>query len=408
MSTALFIARRIYHGNTIGQKEASRPASLISVTGIAVGLAVMLISVFVIIGFKREVTEKVAGFTSHLQVTTTDAASLYRMTPLNNVDSLAQIFEKKTGINHVQRYSLKPGMIKTENAFQGMMLKGLGAEYDTTFLAHHLVEGRLPDFNDLTPNNAVVISKTMADKLKLHIGDQVDTYYMQQNVRARRLQVVAIYETNIAEYDNTYLLTDIALVNRLNKWTTIQASGLEVNLSTDTDLEETTWALADELGGQYSVRNMEQLNPQLFSWLGVLDMNIWVILALMTGVAGFTIVSGLLIIIIERTQMIGVLKAMGAPSELIRRVFLWLSVFLIGRGMMWGNVIALLLYVVQKHTGILRLDPNNYYMDTVPLGFNLLGWLLLNAGTLVVAVLMLVGPSCLIARIKPSEAVSFD
>ena len=220
--------------------------------------------------------------------------------------------------------------------------------------------------------------------------------------------MAGIYQTNLTEYDNLYLLTDLFLVNRLNNWNKSQASGLELELVDDSNLDETTWLLANRLGKQYCVRNMKQLNPQIFSWLNILDMNIWVILALMTGVAGFTIIAGLLIIIIEHTAMIGILKSLGAPSKLIRHIFLLLSVFLVGRGMVWGNVIGIAFYLIQRTSGILRLNPENYYMDTVPVSFSLPAFLFLNIGTLIISVLMLIGPSYLIAHIKPTTAMRYE
>ncbi len=403
-STSFFIARRIYQSD----RRVSRPASLISVTGITVGLAVMFISIAVIIGFKSEVRNKITGFASHIQVTDINVASHYNQDPLYISDSLLYTLAGNQAIAKIQRYSVKPGMIKTQDAFQGIMLKGVGPEYDTTFFHRHMLEGRLPAFSDTVASNSVVISKSMADKLKLKVGDKIDTYFIQGNIRIRRLYVAGIYQTNLTEYDNLYLLTDLFLVNRLNNWNKSQASGLELELVDDSNLDETTWLLANRLGKQYCVRNMKQLNPQIFSWLNILDMNIWVILALMTGVAGFTIIAGLLIIIIEHTAMIGILKSLGAPSKLIRHIFLWLSVFLVGRGMVWGNVIGIAFYLIQRTSGILRLNPENYYMDTVPVSFSLPAFLFLNIGTLIISVLMLIGPSYLIAHIKPTTAMRYE
>ena len=261
----------------------------------------------------------------------------------------------------------------------------------------------------------MVISKAIADKLQLKLGDKIDTYYIQDDVRARRLTIVGIYQTNFSEYDNLFLLTDLCLVNRLNKWYPDQVSGVELELYDYDKLEETTYRIAAEVGrypdpygAEYCVLNVEQLNPQIFAWLGILDVNIWVILILMIGVAGFTMVSGLLIIIIERTSMIGVLKSLGANNLTIRKLFLWLAVFLIGKGMLWGNVIGLAFYFIQKWFGLFRLDPETYYMDTVPVSFNLWLFLLLNVGTLLASIAMLLGPSYLITRIHPANSMRYE
>ena len=276
-------------------------------------------------------------------------------------------------------------------------------------------EGELPQFSDTASSNRVVISKALATKLRLKLGDKIDTYYIQDDIRARRLQIVGIYQTNFSEYDNLFLLTDLYLVNRLNNWEPGQVSGAELQVRDYDRLEETTYQIAADLDGvedrygeDYCVRNVEQLNPQIFAWLSILDVNIWVILILMAGVAGFTMVSGLLIIIIERTSMIGILKSLGANNTTIRKVFLWLSVFLIGKGMLWGNAIGLAFYFLQKWFGIFKLDPETYYMDTVPVSFNILLFLLLNIGTLLASVLMLLGPSFLITRIHPANSMRYE
>ena len=234
-------------------------------------------------------------------------------------------------------------------------------------------------------------------------------------MRARRLKVAGIYRTNFAEFDQLFLLTDLHLVNRLNKWKPGQASGIELTLHDYARLDDTTWQLASELNGykdrygqEYCVRNLEQLNPQLFAWLDILDVNIWVILLLMTGVAGFTMISGLLIIIIERTSMIGVLKALGAGNTTLRRVFLWFAVFLIGKGMLWGNVLGLGIYFLQRCTGVFTLDAETYYMDRVPVSLDLWMFLLLNVGTMLASVLMLLGPSFLITRIRPAASMRYE
>ena len=251
--------------------------------------------------------------------------------------------------------------------------------------------------------------------MQLKLGDKIDTYYIQDDIRARRLQIVGIYQTNFSEYDNLFLLTDLYLVNRLNNWEPGQVSGAELQVRDYDRLEEITYQIAADLDGMedrygedYCVRNVEQLNPQIFAWLSILDVNIWVILILMAGVAGFTMVSGLLIIIIERTSMIGILKSLGANNTTIRKVFLWFSVFLIGKGMLWGNVIGLAFYFLQKWFGIFKLDPETYYMDTVPVSFNILLFLLLNIGTLLASVLMLLGPSFLITRIHPANSMRYE
>lgn len=414
MSLSFFLARRIYSDSNAG-KEVSRPAVLIALIGVAIGLAVMIITVSVVIGFKSEVRNKVVGFGSNIQITNSYAARSYDIRPVSVNDSLVTALSSLPYIKHVQRYSTKLGMIKTTDDFQGMVLKGVGQDFDPTFFSKHLVEGELPQFSDTSSSSKVVVSKAIATKLKLNVGDKIDTYFIQDDIRARRLLIVGIYQTNFSEYDQLFLLTDIYLVNRLNNWKPQQVSGVEVQINNYDFLEEATYSIADELDGmmdeygeEYSVQNIEELNPQLFTWLSVLDVNIWVILILMIGVAGFTVVSGLLILIIERTSMIGVLKSLGANNTTIRKVFLWFSFFLIGKGVLWGNVVGLSFYFLQKWFGIFKLDHNTYYMDTVPVSFNIPIFLLLNVSTLLVSVLMLLGPSFLITHIHPANSMRYE
>lgn len=415
MNLPRYLALRIYRGTEGEKRQASRPAVVIAMAGIAIGVAVMLISVAVVIGFKQEVRGKIVGFSSHITVMNQRVASAFDSRPVVTDDSLMALFANSPQVKHTQRFSLKAGMIKTQDAFQGMLLKGVGPEYDRRFLRRHLVEGECPQFSDSASTNRVVISRLLADKLRLKVGDKLDTYFLDEQVRARRLQVVGIYCTNFADYDRMMLFTDLCTVNRLNRWYNDQSSGMEVEVRDYEQLDETTYALADQLaertdhyGQRYVVVSVEQLNPQMFAWLGILDVNIWVILFLMVGVAGFTMISGLLIIIIERTAMIGLLKSLGCSNLLLRKLFLWLSVFLIGRGMLWGNLVALLLIFAQRWLGLFTLDPETYYMDTVPMALPWGYFLLINLGAFVASVLMLVGPSYLIARIHPAASMRYE
>ena len=415
MNWKLFIAQRIYRSNE-GGKKVSRPAILIATWGIAVGLAVMIVAVAVVVGFKHEVRDKVVGIGSDLVITNFDAQKSYETVPIVAGDSLLSHLRRTGGVKHVQRYSTKPGMIMTDDNFLGMVLKGVASEYDWTFLKKHLQEGKIPAFTDTASTNRTLISRTIADKLGLQTGDKLHTYYIEgDNVRARRLEVAGIYQTNFSMYDDLFLITDLYTVNRLNAWKGGQVSGVELEVADYGRLDEIKERLrkevdmqTDRFGNTYYTRTVEEANPQIFAWLDLLDLNVWVILILMTGVAGFTMISGLLIIILERTNMIGVLKALGADNLSIRKVFLSFSVLLIGKGMCWGNVIGLAFVAVQSRFRVFSLDPATYYVDRVPVEFNLWLWLLLNVCALFVSVLMLVGPSYLITRIHPAKSIRFE
>lgn len=415
MNWKLFIAKRIYRSNE-GGKEVSKPAVRIAMWGIAVGLAVMIVSVSVVIGFKHEVRDKVVGLGSDIIVTNFEVQNSYETEPIVVNDSLVEVFQALDGVKHVQRYSTKAGMIMTDDDFLGMVLKGVAEDYDWSFFRKHLQEGEIPVFTDTASTNQTLISRTIANKLQLKVGDKLYTYYVDgERVRARRLQVAGIYQTNFSVYDDLFLLTDLHTVNRLNGWNSHQVSGVEIEVTDYNRLEEIKERIGEEVdmqkdryGKTYYTQTIEESKPQIFAWLDLLDLNVWVILILMTGVAGFTMISGLLIIILERTNMIGILKALGADNWSIRKIFLCFSVFLIGKGMIWGNLIGLAFVGVQSCFRLFKLDPATYYVDSVPVEFNWWWWILLNVCSLGVSVLMLVGPSYLVTRIHPSESIRFE
>ena len=415
MNWKLFIAQRIYRSQE-GQKEVSKPAVRIATLGIAIGLAVMLVTVAVVLGFQHGVRDKVVGLGSDIFITNLSAHRTLETIPVEVNKDLQQELQNTEGVLHLQRFATKPGMIMTDHDFWGMMLKGIGQEYDVRFLENHLVEGEMPTFTDSVSSNQVLVSKSIANKLNLKLNQKIHTYYIDgEKVRARRFQIAGIYQTNFSMYDELYLITDIYTVARLNRWEQGQVSGMELELMNYDQLQDVKNRLLSQLDGKtdrygksYYVQTVEEANPQIFGWLSVLDMNVWVILILMTGVAGFTMISGLLIIILERTNMIGILKAMGADNGAIRSVFLRFSVFLIGKGMAWGNIIGLSFCFIQSQFHWLKLDPATYYVDTVPVELNWNVVLLLNICTLVVSVLMLIGPSYLITRIHPASSIRFE
>ena len=418
MSLPLFIARRMYGNSSHDDTERiSRPAVTIAMIGIAVGLVVMMLSIAISLGFKQEIRNKIVGFGAHIQVANFSRTDVYEMRPIVGSDSIVQLLRQASpGVQHIQRFAIKPGMLKTDDDFQGIILKGIGQDYDTTFLANHLIEGVIPLFTDTASSGQVLISKQVADKMGVHVGDRINTYYIEQNVRARRFTVSGIFQTNFAEYDDRFFITDIYTASRLNNWKDADlVSGLEIRISPDASLEQCADEVGafinsqtDRYGNAYLAQSIDQLYPSIFAWLEVLNTNVVVILVLMLGVAGFTMISGLLILILERTNMIGLLKALGATDQIIRRTFLYFSSFLILKGLFWGNLVGIILCLVQKYAGIIRLDPQTYYVEVVPIQLDIPLLLLLNVLTLAVSVLMLVGPSLLISRIKPAKAIRFE
>lgn len=415
MNWKLFIARRIYKKNE-GGREVSKPAVRIAMLGIAIGLAIMIVSIAVVIGFKHQVRDKVVGIGSDIVISNFEAQNTYETSPIVANDSLFAQLQTLEGVRHLQRYSTKPGMIMTDTDFEGMVLKGISTEYDLSFIKRHLVEGEIPMFTDTVASQQVLISQTNALKLKLKVGDKIYTYFVDDDhIRARRLTIAGIYQTNFTTYDELFLISDLYTVNRLNNWKADQVSGVEIQVKDYNKLEDVRELVhekvdvqTDKYGGIYFTQSIEDLHPEIFAWLGLLDMNVWVILILMIGVAGFTMISGLLIIILERTNMIGVLKALGANNWSIRNIFLNFSMFLIGRGMLIGNVIGLLLCFLQYQFHIIKLDPSTYYVSYVPIEMNWGIFILLNICTFIVSVLMLIGPSYLIAHIHPAKSIRFE
>lgn len=409
-----FIARRLYK-NEQGSRKVSRPAVLIAQAGVALGLAVMLVTIAVSFGFKYEVRAKAVGFGSHLHISNYDSGQAFDAQPIVADSALLGVLNSFEEVAHVQPYVSKPGVFRTEDDFMGYVLKGVGEEYDLSFFEQHLKEGEIPEFSSHTISNKVVISREIADKLQLSIGDKVDSYFLQGSLRARRYTVAGIYETGFAEYDRLFVLTDLKAVQALNRWESDQVTGVEVMLADFSVVEPMNWELGslldrtkDRYGEEYFVQSVVDVNPGLFAWLDVLDMNVWLILSLMLGVAAFTMVSGLLILILERTQFIGVLKALGASNVSVRRIFLRFALLIVCKGMFWGNVIGLGLCAIQKITGLIALDPKNYYLDTVPISFDWEFIVTVNIVMFVLSALVLIIPSGLISRIHPTKAMRFE
>ncbi|MCF0160895.1 MAG: ABC transporter permease [Bacteroidaceae bacterium] len=413
MKLSLFIARRLYGSRT--DKSVSRPAIHIATIGIAIGLAVMLVSVAVVLGFKSEIKNKLTGFGADIQVINMERPSSYESLPIAAPDSLMEVIRKHPQVAHAQRYVTKPVILKTDDLFRGIGLKGVGKDYDWSFLRAQLVEGEIPAFSDTASTNRIVISRTVAREMKLKLHEKVYCYMVGESLRARRFEIAGIYETHLAEFDGNLVFTDRRTVQRLNDWDDDQVTGVEVRLKDYDRLEEVYRDFVlkfntqqDEYGQAYYATTIEKENPALFAWLGLLDLNVWVILALMLAVAGFTMISGLLIIILERTNMIGVLKALGADNDAVRHIFLYFAVLLIGRGMVIGNVLGLALCWLQKQFALIPLDAASYYVDVVPIEFNWPLLIALNVGTLLVSVTVLLAPSYLVSQIHPARSIRFE
>ncbi|WP_280744986.1 MULTISPECIES: FtsX-like permease family protein [unclassified Parabacteroides] len=410
----LFIAKRI-HFSKEGERQVTPPAVRIAMMGIALGLAVMILSVSIVIGFKKEVRNKVIGFGSHIQISNFDSNTSYETIPIAISDTLLNDLQAYPGIRHVEKYATKPGILKTDTDFQGIILKGIDEDFDWTFFRENLKEGDVFSIDPKKTTTDVIISKYLANLLNLKTGDSFHTYFVQEDVRARKFTITGIYETGFLDYDKLFVITDIKQIRRLNGWDSDLVSGLELLVDNYDHLDQTAEDLffdlverKDRQGNSFFVQSIKDLNPMIFNWLDVLDINVVVILILMMAVAGFTMISGLLIIILERTNMIGILKAMGQDNTSIRKVFLYVSFFLIGKGMIWGNVIGITICLIQSHFHIIKLDPATYYLNAVPIDLSIPTLILINIGTLVASMFMMLAPSHLITKIAPARSIRFE
>ena len=395
----------------------SRPAIRIATAGVAVGLAVMIITVAVVLGFKHTIRDKVIGFGSHIQVQ--NILSISNTNEAYGVcvdDSLTAVLQAIPGVRHVQRYAYTQGILKTEEDFLGIVFKGVGQEFDRDFIERSLVEGELPVFSDSTTKYQMVVSRMIADKLQLKTGDRVFAYFIDSDgVRTRKFTVSGIYQTNMTRFDSQLCFTDLYAVNKLNGWFEDQCSGAELLVEDFDRLEDTEMEVVntvnrsqDRYSQTLSSHTIHDAYPQVFSWLELLDINVWIILGLMICLAVITMITGLLIIILERTSMIGTLKALGARNKSIRHTFLWFAAFVISQGLIIGDIVGIGIVLLQKYTGIITLDPQTYYVTEAPMELNIPIIVLLNVVTLFVSISVLIIPTFFISHIHPAKSMRYE
>ena len=415
MNLPLFIARRIYSDQG-DRRKVSRPAIRIATIGVAIGLAVMIITVSVVLGFKHTIRDKAIGFASHIQVMNILSMNSVETYPICIDDSVIKVISGIEGIKHVQRYALTRGILKTDDDFLGVAFKGIGPEYNLDYLKENLVEGQIPVFSDTVGSNRLLLSRIMADKLKLKAGDRVFAYFIGDNdVRTRRFTVEGIYQTNMTRFDEAICYTDIYTANKLNGWFEGQCSGAELTVKDFDRLDDTYINIINKVNRTqdryhsiFSSQTVYEAYPQLFTWLELLDINVWIILGLMICLAGITMTSGLLIIILERTSMIGVLKAIGSRNRTIRHTFLWFSAFIISRGLLLGDILGIGLVLLQQYTGLVTLDPQTYYVSEAPVELDIPITILLNVATLIVSISVLIIPSFFISHIHPAKSMRYE
>lgn len=417
MNTELFIAKRLFSDKE-NQNQLSRKIIKIALAGIALGLTVMLIAVSIVTGFKKEIRDKVVGFGSHIQIINYDSNFSYETAPITSKQSFLPNILEVDNVKSVNTFATKPGIIKTDEYIQGIVLKGVDSDFDWSFFRNHLTKGLIPNFDSDNRSTEVLISANLCQMLRLDVGDPIYMYFINQNEqipRIRQFKISGIYNTHLQEFDDLFVICDIRQIRHINDWQPEQVSGFEINIIDFDKIDQTEQMIREHIV-QYGVEKGTTLRsisitrkyPQIFDWLSILDMNVWVILILMLLVAGFNMISALLVLILERSSMIGILKSLGSRNKSLRSIFLYLSAFLVSRGMLWGNILGLLLLLVQKQFNLITLDPSSYYMEVVPVNFSLVNILLLNVGTLLITLAMLIFPAMFISRIAPDKSMRFD
>ena len=406
MNIEQFIARRLIKGSP---GSFSAPVIRIAVISVALGLAVMIVSVAIVTGFQKQIRDKIIGFSSHIQIAKFDSNNSFEFAPISKNQAFYRTLQKTEGIKHVQVFATKAGIIKTSEQIQGVVFKGVGTDFDWSFFKDKLVSGKPFSTRDTTAGTSVIISQNLADLLKIKTGDPLRMYFIIQNMaRARRFTVSGIYSTGLAEFDLKFIFGDIRQIQKLNGWSQDSVSGFDVYINDFKELDRIGKVVYKEAGFDLNARTVRELYPQMFDWLELQDMNVIIILILMVLVSGMAMISSLLILILERTNMIGILKSLGARNLSIRRIFLYNAAYIIGKGLFYGNIIGIGICLIQQQFSLITLPQESYFMSVVPINLDVIHLLILNAGTLATCTLMLLLPSLVVTRISPVKAIRFD
>jgi lipoprotein-releasing system permease protein len=402
----LFISKKIISNN----KGFSKPIVKIAILGITLGLAVMILTLAVVTGFQKEIRDKVIGFGSHIQITNYDNNESYEGTPIDCNQPFLTDLKKYAPIRHIQSFATKAGIIKTKTELQGVVVKGIGSDFDWDFFRKNIIAGKPFAVSDTERSDKILISKFHSEKLKLKLNDTLIIYFIQnQQQRARRFSVSGIYETGLGDqFDQIYVIADVAHIQKLNGWDKNSIGGFEILLNDYNKLDAATEFVNSTIGYKFVAKSIKELNRQMFSWLDAQDINAIVVVTLMALVAAINMISALLVLILERTNMIGTVKALGMTNWSVRKIFLYNAAYLIGRGLLWGNIIGISICLLQKQFHLISLDQATYYLAYVPVNFNLLSVIMLNAGTFVLCLVMLLIPSYIITYITPVKAMKFS
>tara|TARA_Y100000813_G_scaffold50672_1_gene35437 strand:+ start:174 stop:1427 length:1254 start_codon:yes stop_codon:yes gene_type:complete len=407
MNTSLFIAKRLYNAKE-NNNNYTRPIIRIAILAIALSVAVMILSVFILSGFKSNISNKVFGFGGHINISKFSYNQSYENDPINfNSEMLTEI-ELMDFVDNVQTYATKAGVIKKNNEILGVVLKGVDQRYNWNFFNENLISGNVPLFNDSITENSILISKNISSKMKLNVGDEMIMYFMEKPVRVRKFIISGIYKTGLSEFDDITVIGDLKHIQKLNNWNLNQIGGYEISINNFKNIEIYTSLIDESIDYDLKALSINDKYPQIFDWLRLQDFNVLIILILMLIVGGVNMITSLLIIILEKSRLIGMLKAIGASDWNIRHIFIYNSLQIILGGLFWGNLIAVSLSLLQIRFNFLKLDEAIYFMDFVPINIELFSLFLINLGTIIICYLILVIPSAVIAKISPAKSIKFE
>lgn len=407
MNFELFTAKKILQGNSEGNRF-SAPIIRISILAIALGMAVMIIALAVVTGFQTEIRNKIVGFGSHISITSYNTDNPLEAKPIDRNQDFYSSIKENPKVDNIQVFANKGGIIKTDEDIYGIVLKGIDKDYDWRFFEDKLVNGTIFSIEDSSKSNSILISEYVANKLFLKVGDDIKIYFIQEPPRIRKFTISGIYNTGFGEMDEVFAICDIRHIQKLNDWSENLVAGFEVSINDFEDLEAVDEEIYHSIGYNFNSTSIKKSRADIFNWLELQDINVFVIIILMLLVAGINIISALLIMVIERTNMIGILKSIGANNLSVRKIFLYSATYLVGVGLFWGNLIGISFCILQSKFEFLKLDQDAYYIDHVPIEISGLDIIGLNIGTLVISVVMLLIPSLIISKISPAKAIKFD
>ena len=407
MNLSKLLADRIYKSNNDSKKTA-KPVVIIAISGIALGVVAMLISVMVVTGFKNEISNKVTGFMSGIRIHQLANNNSFEEIPISSKQGYLEEIKKINGVTFIQNYAHKAGILKTKDEIQGVVLKGVDKTFDWAFFKNKITQGEKIDINNANKNEALV-SKNLCDKLGLKVGDSFLIFFIQEDRKVRKFIVKGIYNTGLSEdFDNLYIFCSMNVIQKVNNWDSTQVAGFEINVDNINNLEAISTAINEKVDYHTNVQTIKELYPQIFNWLELQNLNVIVIIVLISLIAGTTMISTLLILILENRRPIGLLKAIGASDKTLTSTFLNLSSKILIRGLALGNIIGLGLAYFQLKTGFMTLDETSYYIKSVPINFSIIGIVLINLGTYLICMLMLLIPGKIISKINPIESLRFD